>query len=126
MNSMPGLVPFKHAFPNSSFPLGAIHEFICNNIEEMTASSGFIAGILSTLMHQSGVSIWISSSHSIFPPALKSFNIAPDKIIFVKLQNEKDILWTIEEALKCEGLSAVIGEIRDLSFTASRRIAISS
>ena len=30
----------------------------------------------------------------------------------------------MEEALKCEALSAVIGELRDLDFTASRRLQL--
>ena len=30
----------------------------------------------------------------------------------------------MEEALKCKGLSAVIGEMQDLSFTASRRLQL--
>ena len=34
------------------------------------------------------------------------------------------MLWTMEEALKCEGLAAVIGEIKELNFTVSRRLQL--
>jgi protein ImuA len=37
---------------------------------------------------------------------------------------EKEQLWTIEEALKCDGVTAVIGEMQELSFTASRRLQL--
>jgi protein ImuA len=37
---------------------------------------------------------------------------------------EKEALWTIEEALKCEALGAVIGEIKELDFTQSRRLQL--
>jgi protein ImuA len=110
----------NHSFPNSVFPLGVNHEFICNNNESLTASSGFIAGILSSLLKKSvyakasadrgGAVVWISSSHTIFPPALASFGINPAQFIFIRLRNRNQILWTIEEALKCEGLTAVVGE----------------
>lgn len=119
-----GLGPIKHAFPNASFPLGAVHEFFCNGIEDASATSGFIAGILSSLMQNTGASLWISSARSIFPPALQSFGIEPDKIIFVDVLKEKERLWAVEEALKCEGLSAVIGEMQEISFTASRRLQL--
>lgn len=119
-----GLGVIKNVFPKNRFPLGAVHEFCCAGEEDATATSGFIAGILSALMRSGGASIWISSSHKIFPPALKSFGIAPEKIIFIDLQKEKDILWAMEEALKCIGLAAVIGEMRELSFTASRRLQL--
>lgn len=119
-----GLGFINHAFPNSSFPLGAIHEFFCSGAEDVSASAGFIAGVVSALMLSGGVTLWISSSQTIFPPALRSFGIEPDRIIFICTKNEKEILWVIEEALKCEGLAAVIAETPEISFTASRRFQL--
>ena len=40
------------------------------------------------------------------------------------MQKEKEILWVMEEALKCEGLAAVIAETPEISFTASRRFQL--
>ena len=88
------------------------------------ATAGFVAGIVSALMRNSGALIWISSYRTIFPPALRSFGIAPDRIIFIDLKKEKEILWAMEEALKCGGLSAVIAEMQELNFTASRRLQL--
>jgi protein ImuA len=119
-----GLGAIETAFPNSSFPIGAVHEFLSTGEETTAATVGFISGILAALMCRGGVSVWISSSRSVFPPALKIFDIEPDRIIFIDLQKEKDILWTMEEALKCAGLTAVIAEIHDISFTASRRLQL--
>src|SRR5688572_6613124 len=133
----------NHSFPNATFPLGANHEFICNNNESLTASYGFIGGVLSTLLQTSsayakapadkakasadrGAAIWISSSHLIFPPALVSFGIEPSRIIFIRLRNQKEILWTVEEALKCEGLTAVVGEIAAIDLAVSRRLQLAS
>src|SRR5688572_12330004 len=73
-----GLGSIKFSFPGASFPLGAVHEFICSDSEPLSAAGGFIAGILSALMHDGGAAIWISSSQTIFPPSLKSFGIEPD------------------------------------------------
>jgi len=119
-----GLGAIKNAFPNASFPLGAIHEFIAVGVEDATATCGFVSGIVAALMRNSGALIWISASRNIFPPALQSFGIAPDKIIFIDLQKEKEILWAMEEALKCKGLAAVVGEMQELNFTASRRLQL--
>jgi protein ImuA len=117
-------VAIKNAFPNSAFPLGAVHELIADGAEDATATLGFIAGILASIMRSSGASIWISHSQSIFPPALRSFGVRPDRIIFIHLKKEQEILWVMEEALKCKGLSAMIGEVQDLTFTASRRLQL--
>jgi protein ImuA len=119
-----GLGPIKHAFPNGSFPLGAVHEFLSPWPEEAAATSGFIAGLLAPLMGSSGTSLWISSSRTLFPPALKSFGIQPDRFIFIDLQKEKDVIWAMDEALKCGALAAVVGEMQEISFTASRRLQL--
>ena len=116
------LGPIRKAFPGNHFPLGAMHEFICDHIEGAVVTIGFIAGLVAPLMERGGVAIWIGSAPNIFPPSLQSFGINPGKIIFIDLQKEKDILWAMEEALKCDGLAAVIGELKELNFTASRRL----
>lgn len=118
--------PIKNAFPNQTFPTGAVHEFCPVSPEDAAATGGFVSGILSSLMHKGGVCIWISSCRSIFPPALQLFGLSPDKVIFINLRKEQEILWATEEALKCEGLAAVVTEIKELSFMASRRLQLAT
>jgi protein ImuA len=116
-----GLSLISHAFPNNSFPTGAIHEFICNGAEDTAASYGFLGSVASRLMKNGGASAWISSTPLIFPAALKQFGADPTQVIFIHPKKEKDILFVTEEALKCEGFSCVISDIKELSFIESRR-----
>ena len=119
-----GLGPIRSAFRDSKFPVGAIHEFLCSGREEISATGGFISGLLSTLMKNGGAALWINSSRNVFPPGLTLFGIEPHKILFIELHKEKDVLWAMEESLKCEGLAAVVGEVNQLSFMASRRLQL--
>lgn len=119
-----GLGPILNSFPNKVFPIGAIHEFIAINDEEKAATTGFISALISSLMRSNGVSAWISKSNEVYPPSLSYFNLEASNIIFVQVKNEKDILWTTEEALRCEALSSVITYTPHLSFTASRRLQL--
>lgn len=112
------------AFPNASFPLGAVHEFLCGCKEDIAATSGFIAGLLSSIAGTSGATLWISTSRMLFPPALKSFGLQPDRFIFLDIEKEKDVTWVMEEALKCPALAAVVGETQALDFTTSRRLQL--
>jgi protein ImuA len=114
----------RDAFPNRSFPTGAVHEFLSDSKENTTVTSGFIAGLLSALMGNAGATLWISSSRTLFPPALKSFGIAPDQFIFLDLKKEADVIWAMDEALKCEALTSVVGEIKKISFSESRRLQL--
>jgi protein ImuA len=119
-----GLGPIRNAFPNASFPLGCVHEFLSLKVEDLAATSGFVAGVLGTLMANHGTALWISSSRKLFPPALTTFGIQPERFIFIDLKKEKDVMWAMDEALKCGAVSAVIGEMKDISFTTSRRLQL--
>ncbi len=121
-----GLGFMAAAFPNRTFPLGAVHELISEKGESAAATAGFTAGILSGLMKNGSAAVWIGQSRILFPPALKAYGIQPDQIIFIDLQKEKDILWSMEEALKCGGLAAVIGELPDTQFYIVKKISAGS
>lgn len=119
-----GLGPVETAFPNGVFPTGAIHEFISLCPEDTAACGGFIAGIVKTLLGHGGACLWISWSRRIYPPALKLFGVDPDRVVFVDVPLLKDVLWVTEEALKCEGVAAVICEANQLTFMESRRLQL--
>jgi protein ImuA len=119
-----GLAPLREAFPNGSFPLGCVHEFLTAKVEDLAASTAFIAGVLASLIGNHGTALWISCSRKLFPPALANFGLRPEQFIFIDLKKEADVLWSMDEALKCGALSAVIGEMKDISFTASRRLQL--
>jgi protein ImuA len=79
---------------------------------------------MAILMKCGGACIWISTSRKLFPSSLKNFNVEPDRIIFIDVTREKDALWVMEEALKCEGLAAVVAEIKEITFAQSRRLQL--
>jgi protein ImuA len=118
-----GLWEVEKAFPENTFPLSAVHEFISDSKENAAATNGFMAGLLGRLINK-GTAVWVSNKRNIFPPALRNYGIDPERIIFIDLWKQKDVLWTVEEALKCNAVSAVIGELSELSFTESRRLQL--
>ncbi|PTT02478.1 Error-prone repair protein ImuA [Pedobacter sp. HMWF019] len=119
-----GLGEIEKAFPNGVFPKKAIHEFITVLPEHLAASNGFIGGVLSILMKEGAACVWVSTSRKLFPASLRLFNVDPERIIFIDVTREKDVLWVMEEALKCDGLAAVVAELNDLSLIESRRLQL--
>jgi protein ImuA len=118
------LGPMQEAFPNAIFPLGVIHEFLTDAPEHKASTCGFIAGLLSTSIGTNGTFLWISHVKNVFPPALKNFSLQPDRCIFIHIRSEKDLLWVMEEGLKCAALSAVVCESKGLTFLESRRLQL--
>jgi protein ImuA len=119
-----GLGPIEKAFPGAAFPMGVLHEFISRSPEQTAAIGGFLSGLLQTLLKNGGVCIWASYTRRIYPPALKRFGVNPDRVVFIDVQREKDVLWVTEEALKCKGIAAVICETSHLDFQESRRLQL--
>lgn len=119
-----GLGQLENAFPNGVFPKSVVHEFISENREQLAATSGFVGGVLSHLMGKREVCVWISTSRTFFPAAAKAFGVEPDRIVFVCMPREREVLWAIEEALKCKGIAIVIGELQEMDFVQSRRLQL--
>lgn len=118
------LFPFTTAFPGNTFPTSTLHEFISYEVSAAAATSGFITALSGKLIKEGGLCLWIAGGKKIFPPGLKQFGLEPDRIVFINTARPKEALWIMEEALKCEALTAVIGEVRELSFSDSRRLQL--
>lgn len=119
-----GLAPFTEAFPGNVFPLGAVHECISYAPSHAAATTGFISAIAGKLAKEGGLTLWVAGGRKLFPAGLKQFGLEPDRIVFISTTRPGEALWIIEEALRCEALTAVIGEVRELGFTASRRLQL--
>jgi len=119
-----GLGVIEKAFPLQRFPTGAIHELISDQPEHAAATSGFIAAMLGKLIQQNAMMVWIGIKLSVYPSALQIFKIPPHQVIFIPAGNSKQALWAMEEALKCESLAAVVGELKEISLTESRRLQL--
>lgn len=119
-----GLGDVETAFPAGEFPKSAIHEFTSHEPESAAATSGFLSCLLHSLTNRKGFCLWVSSRRILFPPALKLLGIDPEWVIFVDLPNDKDVLWAVEEGLRCSALVAVVGELKELTFAQSRRLQL--
>ncbi len=118
-----GLGPVTEAFPCGVFPVG-IHEFVSMSPECAAATSGFMASLLGSTVRAHDTCLWISNGRTLFPPALRFFGVNPERILFVDNRKPADLSWMIEQALKCEALGAVVGEVTDLDLAQSRRLQL--
>lgn len=118
------LGPINQAFQDKRFPLGAMHEFRCNEMKNLAATQGFIAAILGYLLKDGTAGVWIGPVKTMLPTALLHYGIKPDHVFFVDASSDKEVLYIMEELLKCPDFVAVVGQLRDLDLTASRRLQI--
>jgi protein ImuA len=61
-------------------------------------------------------------------PGLDAFGIAPERLVTVAAAHRRDLLWAMEEALRCRAVAAVIGEVRGgtIDGVAVRRLSLAA
>lgn len=119
-----GLPLISKAFSGACFPVGVVHELVSAASANAAATNGFLAGLLRALMGSEGMAIWVSNCRQLAPIGLCSFLPRPDQCIFIDVSTDTEVLWVVEQCLKCEALSAVVGELRDVSFLESQRLQL--
>ncbi len=136
MRSGPALSPASGAPPDASL-LGARWSLPAPpspTLSEVFAASPRDSGWAGFLLAQIGSGkpvLWVQDrmaileSGRIHPPGLGG-----SELIHVEARDSKLALWTMEEGVRCSGLSGVIGELwgdpATLDFTATRRLAVAA
>jgi protein ImuA len=78
--------------------------------------------------------VWIAEDMALaesgapYGPGLDGFHLAPERLLTVATAHRRDLLWAMEEALRCRAVGAVIGEVRhgDIDIVAVRRLSLAA
>jgi protein ImuA len=110
---------------------GALHEIAAPGEAHLTAATAFVLGLAAN--GQARV-CWIAEdmaqleSGAPYGPGLDTFSLAPERLLTVAVARSRDLLWAMEEALRCRAIGAVIGELRHgaLDAVAVRRLSLAA
>jgi len=125
-----GTLPFgvpnidKH-LPEHGLALAALHEISGGGADAGLAAcaTAFAAGIIGRL---GSTVLWCAQTQDIFGPGLALAGLQPDRVLYAEAKDEATMLLVMEEALRHTGLGAVLGEVRHLPMTASRRLVLAA
>ena len=131
---------------------GALHEIAAARETETAAATGFALAlaarhvfpsyrsrsanddrVVSVLIPGRNV-LWIAEDLSLaengapYGPGLDGAGIAPERLITVAAARGRDVLWAMEEALRCHAVGVVIGEMRprEIDQVATRRLSLAA
>jgi len=114
--------------------LGCLHE-VTGDPGDLCAATGFTAGLVARLFQHTGAGapvLWCGrtlTSHEhggLYAPGLDEFGLGPERLLVVRARTDTQVLWAMEEGLRCRALSAVVGELDDPGFTPSRRLQLAA
>jgi protein ImuA len=115
---------------------GAIHEILPRTVQDLGAAAGFAFGLASRAQERSAYVLYIQHDFTSaetgrpYLPGLKISGFDTSALIYLHVPRAEDVLWAMNEALKCRGFSAVIAEFpahtRALDLTCTRRLALAA
>ncbi len=123
-----GLPALDDRLPGGGLPLACLHEIEGARAEwDDGAASGFCVWLLiRVLAARPGPLLWVTRRGDLYPPGLADLGLDPERVILVQAGNEAELLWALEEGLKCGELAAVVGECEPLERRAGRRLQLAA
>jgi protein ImuA len=112
----------------------ALHEIAASTESAITAATHFVLG-LAAHGKESRVVLWVAEHMGLvengapYGPGLDDLGLSPERLVTVAAAKSRDVLWVMEEALRCRPVGMVIGEVRSadrLDLVASRRLSLAA
>jgi protein ImuA len=132
---IPLAVPPIDAALGGGLARAAFHEIAAAREDAMTAASGFTLALASRAGGARAV-LWVAEdlglieNGALYGPALDEFHLPPERLVTVAAAKSRDVLWAMEEALRCRAVGAVVGELRSpdrgIDLIASRRLSLAA
>ncbi|MEP7030229.1 MAG: DNA repair protein [Pseudolabrys sp.] len=123
-----GVAPIDAAL-GGGLACSALHEIAAPGEAHLTAASGFaLALAASRRLFWIAEDMALAESGGPYGPGLDGFGVAPERLLTVTAAHRRDLLWAMEEALRCRAIGAVIGELRHgaLDAVAVRRLSLAA
>ena len=109
------------ALPGRGLSLGCIHE-----VKGHPASAIAFAGLLSARIPRQGAVLYIEPARSFYPLGLLPYGVNLQQWVHVRARRERDLVWTVLEALRCPQVNAVLAALKTADLTFSRRLQLAA
>lgn len=109
------------ALGGHGLPLGCIHE-----VKGNPANAIAFAGLLSARIPRTGSVLCIEPSRSVYPLGLLPYGVDLEQWIHIRARCQKDLVWTVLEALRCPQVNAVLAVMSKADLTFSRRLQLAA
>ncbi len=117
-----GIPEFDEALPGGGLRMGCVHE-----IGGDEAATAFCAVLLARAGARGGSLLWLARGENLYPPGLVRYGIEPGRLLLVSgLSRPADMVWAMEEALRCRALKGVVAELGAVGLAASRRLMLTA
>ena len=120
-------LPALDAALGGGLPTGCLQEVIGDTGAAAVGFCTFLLGRLASLEGASRSVLWgWIGEGDLYPPGLATFGLDPVQTILLAAPGPADLLWAMEEGLRCPALAGVVMEVDRLDLVASRRLQLAA
>lgn len=116
--------------PWGGLPLGCLHEIaprLYGDGIEDRAAAGFAAVVLGRMAARLGKPVlWVAAGDEPYAPGLAALGLPPERLLVARSIRAGQVLWAMEEGVRCRGLAAVLAEAWSLDLTGARRLQLAA
>lgn len=137
-----GVGAIDQALPGDGLRRFGVHEFSGETYGDSVAAAGYLLTLLQrlgseTLGSETDASsqkpvLWCQTAKArlqfgpIYGAGLTGFGLQAQQFVFVQARSNNDLLWALEDGARSGALSAVIGDVDQVSFTQTRRLTLAA
>ncbi|MCE2524157.1 MAG: hypothetical protein J4F49_13235 [Rhodobacteraceae bacterium] len=129
-----GVPALDAALPETGLMVDGLHEAAGATVADGPTASAFLAALLARFTDDDrGNPVLICQSRHgmarfgrVHGPGWRDLGLEPANLLVLRAGRDGDVPWAIEEGLRCGVLAAVLAEVEELSFTASRRLSLAA
>lgn len=116
-----GVAAIDSLLPGGGLPLACVHEVASLD----GAGLGFVLALLRRLGSPLPV-LWCLRRPELYGPGLAALGFDPSLLILTRTRGKADLLWAMEEGLRCPKLAAVVAETGPLGGREQRRLQLAA
>lgn len=130
----PGVPPLDAALPAGGLAVDGLHEAAGAEHGDGPAAGAFLAALLRRLDRRDGrETVLVCQSRAgarrfgrLHGPGWRALGLDPGRLLLAAVRRDEDVLWAMEEGLRCGALAAVVAEADMAGFTATRRLSLAA
>ena len=110
--------------PGGGFAAGTLVEMLSEGFDETATPLAVLVG--GHLTRRGGILVVVDARRDFFPPGAARLGVVLERTVVAQPSDAQAELWTLEQALRCEAVSATIGWIDRASDTVMRRLQLAA
>jgi len=119
-----GVDAFDQLFPRGGLPVGTLIEWLSEGEGIGSAMLSLAVGV--KLLEKGGALVVLDGHGEFYPPAAAHLGIPLERTLVVQPRNEREVLWTAEQALRSPGVALLWVRAKNLNERAYRRLQLAA